>query len=947
MRKKDSVQEPERIGRPPDNRRIDRWVMEQNYDGNGNLTHRPLDTQLQRQDGSPNQRPKDRGSPHSMQPPASEDQAVSEDSSNNGDNHSKLLSAEGEGGNRSRRMLFSRPEIYAQDSPTLPAIHVDPLDPEDQMIHMSLPASDDLEHELEEFSRLRRLGRFSDAFSLFDKRASHFLHNRYIRVQYGQCLFEAGELGRLAELAKEWEPKRYSASVDAMGALWMFLAWEAEAVTLQLWERRSFLEAALYMIQEAWPNLDSTEMALLGCLYRQGVISPAGPFLSDDWIDLCEHLVEDSMIWEFRDLVQWLVEVLDCGELVEQVCQRWLADGGRPENQDDSTLLALLDILATLSLTRMKKTEEKTKAETCFKLAHQYALELMARDETYAKSQPNLRWIMTNVIREDPEGFHSRDKITLDQTGGSGLFRSPLIFPSFFPPIFVPTEDETAEWAPRSHGVAGGSSETVQMVLRAAENLGDQRFKAGCLVELMYRGAESPGVVSTALVDHWTMTGNTKERKKMHLFRYMLVNTDSARERLRLDILADGPFHDSPVLQSKQYGILRALSSSENDKRRYAKLIEGELESINALREMADSMSRILRGGLARQEGGNQQQPQPETDQEAGPEATPITSDYGQTLETIQALRKELTEEVNEMRRVRRSLEFEVKESQMARENLQLEKERLKLVLRQSEVSKPDGGVDNFTTALPSSGHSRQPQQDSVSTESVPGRERLASGMPSSEPITKESKGLSHAPDAGETGARIRGEKGDGNISAQGEMLVAESEDSHTEALEKQDSQKPAPKKVELESVSDQEEDAMGSGDGNASRLMKEIEGLREEKAALMQALEQQANKLELTHESYSAVEAKLVQYKEERDAALAAMDKKGRRGPSSSLEEFIKQNERAKQENARLGQPSFHQHSRPVDQTASTADTSANEPRRQEALYPKTEMLHQRADHQ
>lgn len=829
-----------------------------------------------------------------MQPLASEGQAASEDSSNNSDNHSKPLSAEGEGGNRSRRMLFSRPEIYAQDSPALPAIHVDPLDPEDQIIHMSLPASDDLEHELEEFSRLRRLGRFSDAFSLFDKRASHFLHNRYIRVQYGQCLFEAGELGRLAELAEEWEPKRYSASVDALGALWMFLAWEAEAVTLQLWERRSFIEAALYMIHEAWPNLDSTEMALLGCLYRQRVISPAGPFLSHDWIDLCEHLVEDSMIWEFRDLVQWLVEVLDCGELVEQVCQRWLADGGRPENQDDSTLLALLDILATLSLTRMKKKEEKTKAETCFQLAHQYALELMARDETYAKSQPNLRWIMTNVIREDPEGFHSRDKITLDQTGGSGLFRSPLTFPSFFPPIFVPTEDETAEWAPRSYGVTGGSSETVQMVLRAAENLGDQRFKAGCLVELMYRGAESPGVMANALVDHWTMTGNKKEKKKMHLFRYMLANTDSARERLRLDILADGPFHDSPVLQSKQYGILQALSSSENDKRRYAKLIEGELESIDALREMADSMSRILRGGLARHEGGNRQQPQPETGHEAGPEATPITPDYGQTLETIQALRKKLAEEVNDMRRVRRSLEFEVKESQMARENLQLEKERLKLVLRQSEVSKPDGGADNCR------------------------------------------------------GARIRGEKGDGNISAQGEvLLVAESGESHTEAHEKQDSQKPAPKKVELESVSDQEEDATGSGDGNVSRLMKEIESLRKEKAALMQALEQQANNLELTHESYSAVEAKLVQYKEERDAALAAMNEKGRSGPSSSLEEFMKQNERAKQENARLGRPSFHQHSRPVDQTASTADTSANERRRQEALYPKTEMLHQRADHE
>ncbi|KAI6373736.1 hypothetical protein MCOR25_003364 [Pyricularia grisea] len=952
MRKQFSFQELTNVGRVSEHRNINRLLMEHNYDSDGNLIAWPLKTQIQRRNEFPIPPSTGGKSPDSTSVQPSDIQAAFAGYSDDDDDYSESSYSEGQGHTRAHRMRFPphklpRSKIYVPGGSSRHAIHVDPLSSEDRIINMCLSVSDDLEHELEEFSKLRRLGRFTDAFQLFDQRAGHFLHNRYIRVQYGQCLLEAGELGRLAQLAKEWEPKRYSSSIDALDVIWMFLAWEVEAVTTQLSETKSFLEAGLCMIRKHWPGLDSTEMALLGCLCKRNAIYPSGFLASDDWIDLCEHLVEEGMIWEFRDFAQWLIETHDDGDLVEHMCQRWLADDGRPENQDDSTLLAVLDILAKLSLTKMKKKKGDTKAETCFQLAQQFSLELIARDETYAKSQPYLRWIMANVIKEDPEGSHSRDKITINDTDTAGFLAiSNAVFPSYFPPIFAPAEDEMAEWAPKSRGATWGLTETVRTVLRAAENLGDQRFRAGCLIELMYRGAESPGAVSDALIDHWTVTGNATEKKRMHLFRYMLANTDSARERLRLDILADGPFHESPALQLKQYRTLRALSSSVNDKSRYARLIEFELDSYDAWEEMLGSLSIAFPGDdnpetvheiqafsrepshdqgddvVARHQGGNrQQQLQLDTNKDAGRAASSVTRDYEEDVSTIQVLRKNLREEANFMR--------------LARENLQLQKERMTLALRQSEVPKPEGGAANETTALTVPNHNHPGQETLLLTEpSMTGRERVGTGTPASYITTKKSEALCHGPEVDESFAHIgSGEGDDGKIRDHGSMSTAESEQSQAEVREKQKSQKSASHQVEVQSVSDLEDDTMGSRDVNDGKLIKEMDLLRKDNASLIETLKLRDATLKSTEESLSAAKAQNLRYREERNAALTAMEGKLGGGASDPLEDFIKQNERAKEENARVGQPSFLQSRRPAEYSANIADSSsANERRREYA---------------
>lgn len=70
--------------------------------------------------------------------------------------------------------------------------------------HMSLEAEDDLEGLLEEASRLRRLGHFTAAISLFEQHLSHHMEDLYVRVQYAQCLFEGMQYKKLDRLDEEY-----------------------------------------------------------------------------------------------------------------------------------------------------------------------------------------------------------------------------------------------------------------------------------------------------------------------------------------------------------------------------------------------------------------------------------------------------------------------------------------------------------------------------------------------------------------------------------------------------------------------------------------------------------------------------------------------------------------------------------------------------------------------
>lgn len=124
---------------------------------------------------------------------------------------------------------------------------------------MSLPIKDDLEDRLEEGNRLQRWGYFDDALRIFKELHERFPGNKYILVQYGQCLVEAGQFSRLANLARSRGD--LLSSKDAPGVNWVLLLLRAEVDI----EEEGLTLPKVHgevreLLKKSWPHLSSTEV---------------------------------------------------------------------------------------------------------------------------------------------------------------------------------------------------------------------------------------------------------------------------------------------------------------------------------------------------------------------------------------------------------------------------------------------------------------------------------------------------------------------------------------------------------------------------------------------------------------------------------------------------------------------------------------------------------------
>lgn len=119
--------------------------------------------------------------------------------------------------------------------------------------------------------------------------------------------------------------------------------------------------------------------------------------------------------------------------------------------------------------------------------------------------------------------------------------------------------------------------------------------------------------------------------------------------------------------------------------------------------------------------------------------------------------------------------------------------------------------------------------------------------------------------------------------------------------------------------------------------LAKELEILRKDNASLVETIKQREAKLKTTEEDLTAAETRSIRYKEERNAALTAIDGKIRSGSSGSSSDRKKEKERAKEEKARLGQR--FEVSKPLEHSLPTRTRRMSRVER-EAPYIEDDML-------
>ncbi|KAK4225601.1 hypothetical protein QBC38DRAFT_457128 [Podospora fimiseda] len=460
-----------------------------------------------------------------------------------------------------------------------------PQNPEDITVHMSLPVQDDLETILEECARLRRLGHFRDAIQLFDSELSQFLENRYVLLQYGLCLFEAGEFGQFARLAAS-TPLRQTISGDVTLEEVAFVLLADDIVYI---DDKSFLNlesTARILVASSWPTIDSTEARVLVCPSLIQTFFSAYQVNGglSNWYGMYRHLVDKGMIWEFRDILQALTQDNSVDMVLSRLCSREgyiVGTAISPDQlrrewdtglEDESTWFSLLDIFTNMALMyhtypgSVPMRDEKT--AKCMEIASEYSRKLIGQDESTAMSRPYLRWTLAKVLVKQASQDRIKDNI-LFRGGNRGILKVPrFALPGRWLPIYIPVKDETPEWKP-SPAADPSDAAIIWNIIEAAQQLGDLEMHAACLRELLYRGDEPPETTVKKLDSLWRSSGNMHMVRVLQLFRYMLAHTSEARDQLRRDILHDGELWINTVLQTAQKAILAALSTDEGQKKHY------------------------------------------------------------------------------------------------------------------------------------------------------------------------------------------------------------------------------------------------------------------------------------------------------------------------------------------------------------------------------------------
>ncbi|KAK0379785.1 hypothetical protein CLIM01_02885 [Colletotrichum limetticola] len=297
-------------------------------------------------------------------------------------------------------------------------IHVNPQNPQDVAILTELDMTDDLEEDLEEYSRLVRMGRFKAARRCFEDRLVHFIDNLYILDQYCSTLLAMSDFQALSRIAKEFAME-LRPGIYLINILTRFL--QAEVLSgLEILSNEaknkysSYIADDLETIAEMrnhWPELDSTELqVMMDSFTIKGGINYFRPL---ECAPVYLHLKAEGRIWDFKDLLDRLLPMESTS-----VCTtlRLLLQNSGDDSDDHLTILlqrieddwvsaadevssfALLEIFTTLTLASMSRQTSILMVKKIFQFAQGHAQEILEANPINSKTRPYLCWIVTKVL---------------------------------------------------------------------------------------------------------------------------------------------------------------------------------------------------------------------------------------------------------------------------------------------------------------------------------------------------------------------------------------------------------------------------------------------------------------------------------------------------------------------------------------------------------------------
>ncbi|KAF4422808.1 hypothetical protein CFRS1_v000790 [Colletotrichum fructicola] len=389
--------------------------------------------------------------------------------------------------------------------------------------------TEDVEEELEEFSRLRRIGHFKAARRYFEEHLESCIENAYVLDQYSQFLLEISDVHTLTKLAREYPA---GDGQKAVSANWVFsckraLQFDDDACAQNVWRKTPDLRKLL----RNWPKLNSTELQCLTNnlrVVKSSLEASTEEYTAEEYGQLYAHLQHEDRIWDFRDLCYGLLAVKSLEGTIHCLFSKYLStDNENAEDViqvvqlhwetaagDEVTSLALLDIFTLFTMWALDaasthydddsadNSEELQTAKMYLKIAHHYATEVLRQNPLSLKSRPYLQWVIVKVLVErntDAAASWGQDALTryLSNLRGeakvsTGAFREMLSFQDLI--YYTPNQDEAPNWKPGSSiSFTPEQEKAIHMVARNARELGDVLLEAACLQQLGYSSPSPEG----------------------------------------------------------------------------------------------------------------------------------------------------------------------------------------------------------------------------------------------------------------------------------------------------------------------------------------------------------------------------------------------------------------------------------------------------------------------
>ncbi|KAH7127743.1 hypothetical protein B0J13DRAFT_141223 [Dactylonectria estremocensis] len=434
-------------------------------------------------------------------------------------------------------------------------------------VQLEFDIVNDLDEELEEFNGLVRRGDFRSAKSFFNDNLVGHIAEPWIFIQYAEMLLDMGDYKSFYQLNPEpvFRQFHFSSGSDESHALAMLeLNWrllKAVALSYSQHELQPILDEICHP-RELLPmreNIESTEvrivclaMRLMPFTNRNSADTAGFPrHLADwgNWDKTYRELLGQGRIWDFRDLFLAAYTCFGAESAQEQffrsknALDALLTDWTTTE-QDESTQLALLDIVSAMALGSSVSAEVRPFTEQCLQSATVLGESIMENFPHDVKSRPFLRWILVQSSISARRG--KRSPFAYDY-----LFDFPgeAVLPKHIGiPYYIPIRQENPGWmAPNQ---PKDSSEPLEMVLKASKELNDYDMEASCLKELIVRSHEPATLFDELANLQRDRQQNVEGYLATCLSRYLITKDADAKSKLLRDLNGFGWWQDPSKLVS-------------------------------------------------------------------------------------------------------------------------------------------------------------------------------------------------------------------------------------------------------------------------------------------------------------------------------------------------------------------------------------------------------------